>query len=101
MESARLGHPPQVCLGVATGHSATTAAPAEKCRFQPFVLPRLFGSNRPIAEIRGPTLSAIRRHDPELPAIGLSAFLFLKVSGKELDCLGLRFLIHLGVVSER
>ena len=32
MESARLGHPPQVRLGVATGHSATIAAPAEKRR---------------------------------------------------------------------
>src|SRR5205807_2131425 len=29
---ARLGHPPQVRLGVATGHSATTAAPAGKRR---------------------------------------------------------------------
>ena len=29
---ARLGHPPQVRLGVATGHSATIAAPAEKRR---------------------------------------------------------------------
>ena len=40
-------------------------------------------------------------HDMKRPPCGRPFCLFLKVRGKELGRLGLRFLIHLGVVFER
>ena len=72
--------------------------------FYLLILPQFAFAQSPYAGAKTGLAFAISRlNQPQIEkaTMWVAFCLFLKVSGKELGSLGLRFLIHLGVVSER